>query len=80
MSGFVCPHCEETVEIFGAGGGKELAEEFGLDLLAKIPMDPQIAAGADEGDSISNSSVSKPVREALDTLVNNIVVKTQKKS
>ncbi|MFI4910485.1 MAG: iron-sulfur cluster carrier protein MrpORP [Sedimentisphaeraceae bacterium JB056] len=80
MAGFVCPKCEETIDIFGKDGGKQLAEEFNIDLLSRIPMDSQIAAGADEGDSIANSSVSKPVREALDTLINKIVDKTQKKN
>ena len=33
MSGFVCPHCGQEVDIFKAGGGKALAEEKGLPFL-----------------------------------------------
>lgn len=45
MSGFVCPHCEERTEIFGSGGGKELAERYGLPFLGAIPLDPRIRVG-----------------------------------
>jgi ATP-binding protein involved in chromosome partitioning len=47
MSGFVCPHCEERTEIFGSGGGKELAERYGLPFLGAIPLDPRIRVGRD---------------------------------
>jgi ATP-binding protein involved in chromosome partitioning len=32
MSGFVCPHCGEKADIFSSGGGKRLAEKFGVPL------------------------------------------------
>ncbi|GME87524.1 unnamed protein product [Ambrosiozyma monospora] len=40
MSGFICPHCEECTNIFGAGGGKKLAEEVQLPYLGNVPIDP----------------------------------------
>lgn len=49
MSGFVCPHCNEVVEIFPGNAGEELAEKFGVELLAKIPLDPAVAHGGDAG-------------------------------
>ncbi|MGH8428368.1 MAG: iron-sulfur cluster carrier protein ApbC [Gammaproteobacteria bacterium] len=49
MSGFRCPHCGETAEIFGAGGGARLAEESGVALLGRIPLDPRIQSAADGG-------------------------------
>jgi ATP-binding protein involved in chromosome partitioning len=42
MSGFVCPHCDQTVDIFKSGGGEDLARELDLPFLGKIPMDPKV--------------------------------------
>ncbi len=38
-----------VIEIFGAGGGQELADDLGVPLIASIPLDPQVVAGGDEG-------------------------------
>jgi ATP-binding protein involved in chromosome partitioning len=38
MSFFACPHCGERTAIFASGGGKRLADELGLPLLAEIPL------------------------------------------
>lgn len=49
MSGFICPHCGEKIDIFQSGGGKKLAEETGVPFLGSIPIDPKIGVGADTG-------------------------------
>jgi len=49
MSGFVCPHCGNTVEIFKTGGAEKLAEEYNVPFLGKIPVDTQIVKAGDEG-------------------------------
>jgi ATP-binding protein involved in chromosome partitioning len=49
MSAFVCPHCGETTEIFGRGGGERFATEQGLDLLGGIPLDVTVRQGGDVG-------------------------------
>lgn len=41
MSGFICPYCEECTNIFSSGGGKTLAEQFGVPYLGNIPIDPK---------------------------------------
>lgn len=38
MSYFACPHCGERTAIFASGGGRRLADELGLPLLAEIPL------------------------------------------
>lgn len=48
MSAFVCDH-GESYELFGTGGGMNLAEEAGVPLLAQIPMSPEVVAGGDTG-------------------------------
>jgi ATP-binding protein involved in chromosome partitioning len=49
MSGFVCPHCHERTNVFGVAGGQRLAEEYGVPLLAQLPLDPETRAAGDEG-------------------------------
>ena len=49
MSGFTCPKCGETINIFGAGGGKRIAEELNVPFLGQIPIDPKICEEADNG-------------------------------
>jgi Mrp family chromosome partitioning ATPase/predicted Fe-Mo cluster-binding NifX family protein len=48
MSGFVCPHCGKTVDIFSKGGGELLATQYGIPFLGSIPLDPDIARSGDE--------------------------------
>lgn len=36
-------------EVFGEGGGAELADELGVPLVATIPLDPAVVSGGDTG-------------------------------
>lgn len=49
MSGFVCPHCGKSVEIFKSGGAERLAEDYKIPFLGKIPLDPSITITGDDG-------------------------------
>lgn len=49
MSGFVCPHCKEEIDIFGKGGGEREAKDLGVPFLGAIPLDPEMRKAADEG-------------------------------
>ena len=49
MSGFVCPHCHERTAIFGDAGGHRISEEYGVPLLAQIPLEPETRIAGDEG-------------------------------
>jgi len=40
MSGFVCPHCSECTNVFSSGGGKVMAEQFKVEFLGAVPIDP----------------------------------------
>ncbi|MGI6743185.1 MAG: P-loop NTPase [Eubacteriales bacterium] len=45
----LCPKCGEKIEIFGASRVNEVAAEFGLEVLDRIPVDPNLAALCDKG-------------------------------
>lgn len=49
MSGLVCPHCHESIDLFKKGGGKALAEKYGLEFLGAIPLDPATVVAGDLG-------------------------------
>lgn len=49
MSYLNCPHCGERVEVFSHGGGKKVAESFGVTFLGDIPLDIRVRQGGDEG-------------------------------
>ena len=49
MSGFVCPHCENVVDIFKRGGGEKMAGEMGVPFLGRIPIEPLIVEASDNG-------------------------------
>ena len=50
MSYFECPDTGKKHKIFGESHIEEVAEEYGLKVLAKIPIDPEISAACDRGE------------------------------
>ncbi len=53
MSYFVAPDTGKRYSIFGEGGGKKLADEYGVPLLAQVPLDPATRQAGDEGTPIT---------------------------
>lgn len=49
MSYLVCPHCGERVEVFGKSQIHDIAKEQGLEVLAQLPIDANMAAQIDRG-------------------------------
>lgn len=52
MSGFVCPHCSAVLNIFGEGGGKDLASSLNVHFLGSIPIDIDARILSDKGKPI----------------------------
>lgn len=66
MSVFVCEH-GTTYELFGSGGGEELASSLSVPLLAQVPLEPAVVAGGDEGAPITSSQSGSPASDAFRT-------------
>ncbi|KAF3771118.1 hypothetical protein M406DRAFT_59877 [Cryphonectria parasitica EP155] len=49
MSGFVCPNCSECTYLFSKGGGQVLAQDFGVEFLGSVPIDPQFSVMISKG-------------------------------
>lgn len=66
MSYYACPHCGEKLYPFGKSKLEEEAKKIGVDLIARMPIDPSIAAACDEG------KVESVQTDALDGVLNKI--------
>ena len=66
MSYVVCPDCGKKIEIFGKSKTEETAEEQGLELLARVPFDPELAALCDAGE------IEKSTNHALDAVAEKV--------
>ena len=49
MSYLICPHCDQRVDVFGYGGGRRIAERYGVPFLGELPLDPDVRVGGDTG-------------------------------
>ena len=66
MSYVVCPDCGKKIEIFGKSKTEETAKEQGLELLARVPFDPELAALCDAGE------IEKSTNHALDAVAEKV--------
>lgn len=49
MSYIKCPDCGKEIKVFGDSHIEDIAENFGYDLLGRIPIDPKLTALVDKG-------------------------------
>jgi ATP-binding protein involved in chromosome partitioning len=74
MSGFVCPHCKEEIDIFGKGGGEREAKDLGVPFLGAIPLDPEMRKAADEGRPfIIRRDKDNPTWKSFDSIMEALV-------
>jgi Mrp family chromosome partitioning ATPase len=65
MSGFVCPKCGEKTDLFGAGGGRAMAEEMGVPFLGAVPMEPAVMASGEAGKPVVQAQPGGAAAEAF---------------
>ena len=65
MSYAVCPDCGRHIEVFGASKLDQVAAEYGVDVLGRLPIDPALAAAADAG-TFESSLPENLIPAALD--------------
>jgi len=49
MGSFVCPHCDNVIDIFKSGGADKTSKDFNIEILGNIPIDQNIATSSDVG-------------------------------
>ena len=73
MSGLVCPHCGQKINLFKEGGGEKVSREFGIPFLGRIPLEPQIVTSGDEGKPFvihqPDSAASKAFADIVEAII-----------
>jgi ATP-binding protein involved in chromosome partitioning len=65
MSYFVCPACSHESDIFGRGGGEQLAADLNVPFLGRIPIYQPIREGGDAGVPLMISEPESPAARAF---------------
>ena len=63
-------------ELFGSGGGDELARDLGVPLLSRVPIDRAVVDGGDEGEPVvlrSDSPAAAALNEIIDTILSEAI-------
>jgi len=70
MSSVICPECKTEFKIFGSGSDS-IAEELGIDLLGKMPIDVDLAKAVDNGSfELYDNVYLKSAAEKIDQKTN----------
>ena len=69
MSYAVCPDCKKPIYIFGKGKTESVAQTYGLEVLAKLPINPEIANFIDGGNA--HMIDTAPLKTAIDKIMEN---------
>jgi ATP-binding protein involved in chromosome partitioning len=75
MSYFACPHCSERTEIFGKGGGAELANDLKITLLGEVPIDTRVRSGGDEGKPVVVAAPESPAAVAFSAIASRVAAR-----
>lgn len=78
MSGLICPHCNQVIDLFKKGGGRELAEGYGLPFLGSVPLDPATVVAGDLGKPVVLLREDTPAKQALLELGERIALEAEK--
>ncbi|MCK4547186.1 MAG: P-loop NTPase [Candidatus Eisenbacteria sp.] len=73
MSGLVCPHCGERVDVFKSGGGEEMARDMGVRFLGRIPLDPGVVELADRGKLVVEHALGPGTAESFQALAETVI-------
>jgi ATP-binding protein involved in chromosome partitioning len=77
MSGLVCPHCGEAIDVFGRGGIEDMAGKMNVEVLASLPLAPDFATWADRGGAKKGDYKDlQGVAGILDQMVDKVVTLT----
>jgi ATP-binding protein involved in chromosome partitioning len=73
MSGFVCPGCGKSVDVFGSGGGERMAAEMGVPFLGRIPLEPAVSRAGDDGSPFTLAVADTPAARAFASIIDPIL-------
>jgi ATP-binding protein involved in chromosome partitioning len=65
MSYFVCTNCQHEADIFGHGGGEQMAAELGIPFVGRVPIYQPIREGSDRGVPLMIAEPESPAARAF---------------
>jgi ATP-binding protein involved in chromosome partitioning len=81
MASLSCPHCHEHVELFGAGGGRLVAEALSrvvgmpVPLLGQVPLDVRLRERGDTGEPLVLADPDSPAAKAIQDIADNLTAR-----
>jgi ATP-binding protein involved in chromosome partitioning len=78
MSGFVCPHCGETTDIFLSGGAEAMAADAGVPFLGRIPMDATVVQAGERGVPHTHAFAGSPTAAAFSAAIEPLLTLTER--
>ena len=77
MSGLICPHCGERIDLFKTGGGERAAVELKVAFLGRIPIEPTIVDSTDQGRPFIRAYGKTPTARLMDEIVGKIMQRVE---
>lgn len=81
MGAFACPHCGEPIDLFGSGGGDTVAATLtaalgmSVPLLGRVPFDPRLREGGDDGRPLVLSDPDSPAGAAVTAIASDLAAR-----
>jgi ATP-binding protein involved in chromosome partitioning len=72
MADFTCDH-GTSYRLFGSGGGDELAAALNVPLIGRIPLDPAVVSGGDDGVPVTVEDPDNPASRAFEAAAARLV-------
>jgi len=73
MSGFICPHCGKSTNIFKTGGGRRIAHTLAIPFLGCVPLEPGIVEASDAGNPFLSLDVETESRKKFIEIVDKVI-------
>ncbi len=78
MSYFVAPDTGNRYDIFGHGGGAQMAQEAKVDFLGEVPLEPEIRIGGDNGEPIVARDPDSAAAQAIRAVAQKVAAASER--
>ena len=80
MALYCCPNCGHSEAIFGEGGGRRMAEQYGVDYLGALPLTTRIRQQSDSGTPTVAADPDSEVASIYKSVARTLAVKVAAKA
>jgi ATP-binding protein involved in chromosome partitioning len=80
MAVHICSNCGHAEHIFGADGGRKMAEEYGVEYLGSLPLDIRIREQADSGRPTVVAEPDSAITQTYKAIARKVAVRIAEKA